>query len=138
MNRKYITAACLTLFLAGCGDKNDSATGNTEQGMMDKAMDSGSELVGGAGNMATDTAGAVTETADDNAEGTSEMASDAVNTTSKAIHPATQGVADTTATEAEDTETKEALELQTDGIETKDALDYMDKEMGEISESLGQ
>jgi hypothetical protein len=103
MNRKLINAACLALILAGCGDKNDSATGSAEPGMMDKAMDSAGEVVEGAG----------------------DMASDEVDATKEPIPDAAQGVADATATEAEDTETKEALE-------------FMDKEMEKASESMGQ
>lgn len=83
MNRKLITAACLAVILAGCGDKNDSATGSVEPGMMDKAMDSSGEVV------------------------------------------------DATATEAEDTETLEALE----NMDKEEALEYMDKEMKEMEEA---
>ena len=80
MNRKLITAACLALILAGCGDKDDSATGSAEPGMMDKAMESTSEMATDAadkaGEMAGEAADAVTDTAGDIAEGASEMASD--------------------------------------------------------------
>jgi hypothetical protein len=103
MSRILITAACLALILAGCGDKNDSATGSAEPGMMDKAMDSAGEVVEGAG----------------------DMVSDAVDATKETIHDAAQGVADATATETEDTDAKEALEL-------------MDKEMEKAAESTGQ
>jgi hypothetical protein len=55
MNRKLITAAYLALILAGCGDKNDSATGIAEPGMMDKAMDSTGEVVDAPATEAEDT-----------------------------------------------------------------------------------
>ena len=103
MNRTLITAAYLVFILAGCGDKNDSATGSAESGMMDKAMDSSGEVVEGAG----------------------DMASDAVDATKETTQDAAQDVYDATASEAED-------------IETKEALEYMDKEMEKVSESMGQ
>ena len=111
MNSKLIIAACLALVLAGCGDKNEPATGSAEPGMMDKAKESASEMAEDAGEMATDAGQAVTETAGDMAEGASDMASDAYEATKETIHDAAQGVADATAPKVTDAETKEAMEI---------------------------
>ncbi len=99
MNRKLIIAACMALVLAGCGDKNEPATGSAEPGMMDKAIESTSEMAEDAGEMASDAGHAMSETAGDIAEGASDMASDAYEATKETIHDAAQGVADATATE---------------------------------------
>ncbi len=102
MNNKLITAVCLALILAGCSDKNDTAsTGSAEPGMMDKAMESTS-------GMASDAYDATTETAGDMAEGASDMASDAVDATKETIHDAAQGTADATAPAPEEATTDEA------------------------------
>jgi hypothetical protein len=120
MKTKLITAACLALILAGCGDKDDSATGSAEPGMIDKAMDT-------AGEMATDAADATGEAV----EGASEMASDVVDATKETIHDAAQGVADATAPEADD-----ATALSP---EDAAALDAMEKELKEkAAETTGQ
>jgi len=88
MNMKLITVACLALILAGCGDKDDTATGTAEPGMMDKTMDAAGEMAEDAG----------------------EMTSDAVDATKETIHDAAQGVADATAPEVEDAETDAAAD----------------------------
>jgi len=108
MNRTLITTAYLVFILAGCGDKSDSATGSAEPSM----MDSSSEVVEGAGDMASDAVDATKETAQD----------------------AAQDVSDATASDAEDIETKEGM----DNMDKEEALEYMDKEMGKASESIGQ
>lgn len=125
MNRKLITAACMALVLAACGDKSDTATGSAEPGMMDKAMDATSEMASdaadaageaadAAGEMASEAAGAVSETAGDIAEGASEMASDAVDATKEVIHDTAQGIADSTAPEVTEEEKAQAMEMMDD------------------------
>jgi hypothetical protein len=103
MSRKLFAVVCLAVILAGCGDKDNSATGSAEPVMLDKAMDSTGEV----------------------AEGSAGMASGTVATTKETIHDAAPGVAGATDSAAEDTDTKEALEL-------------MDKEMEKAAESTGQ
>ena len=131
MNRKLITAACLALVLAGCGDKNEPATGSAEPGMMDKAIESTSEMAEDAGEMASDAGHATSETAGDVAEGASDMASDAYEATKETIHDAAQGVADATATDAEKAAALEAM----DAME-KEAIDQglMDKAGGVVGQ----
>jgi len=111
MNYKLITAACLALILAGCSDKSDTATGSAEPGMMDKAMESTSDMAKDAGDMASDAYDATAETAGEMAEGASDMASDAVDATKETIHDAAQGVADATATAPEEAMTDEATDV---------------------------
>ena len=89
MNRKFIITVCLALILTGCGDKDNSVTGSTEPGMMDKSMESAGEVV----------------------EGADDMASDEADSTKEANHDAAKSVADATASESKETETKHALEI---------------------------
>jgi len=143
MKSKLITAACLALILAGCGDKDDTATtGGTEPGMLDKVMESTSEMASTvkskAGEMAEDAgeatseaASAVTEKAGELTEGAGEMASDVVDAAKEKIHDAAQGVADATVTDAEKAAGYEMMEAM-----EKEAIDQelMDKAGGAVGQ----
>lgn len=88
MNKKLIVVACMALILAGCGDKDDAASGSAEPGMMDKPMDATSDTMGGAGEMmneesageaASDAAGTAGEAAGNAAGSAEESAEGAVD-----------------------------------------------------------
>jgi hypothetical protein len=100
MNKKLILVACMALIIAGCGDKDDAASGSAEPTMMDKASDATSDTMDATGEMAAEAGAAVRETAGDAAEGTSEMASDAGDAVKSTVHDAAEGVADATADDA--------------------------------------
>jgi hypothetical protein len=55
MNRKLVSAACMALVLAACGDRSDTATGSAEPGMMENAMDTASETASGEGDATGET-----------------------------------------------------------------------------------
>jgi hypothetical protein len=63
MNKKLILVACMALVLAGCGDKDDSASSNAESNMTDKTMDITTDSMKPAGEMNHESTGMASEPA---------------------------------------------------------------------------
>ena len=127
MNKVTILAASITLLLTGCGDKDTSATGDTEPSMLEKTMeatkDAGSSVKEMAGD-AADTMGdaydaskekasgamdAVGETTSGAVDATKAAAADVYDAAKEKVHETAQGIADATA-EKHTTDTMEAAE----------------------------
>jgi hypothetical protein len=91
MNKKLIVVACMALILAGCGDKDDAATGSAEPTMTDKAMEATTETMGATEEMANETAGSVSEAATGAADAVGEAASDTAEGAADAAADAASG-----------------------------------------------
>lgn len=127
MNKILFLAVITTFLVAGCGDKDDAASGKTEPSMLEKAKESTkgamsdikgatSEAMDGAGKMASDTESAVGNATSNAKDAASKMASD----TKTAVTAAASTAMDKSGDMASDA--AEAVGMSSDGADDGGAV----------------
>jgi len=94
MNKMLITIAAATLLISGCSDKDEATSGQAEPSVVEKTMESASDAMESATDMASDAAESVVDATSDAAGSAADMASDAAESVADAASDAADGASD--------------------------------------------